>query len=55
MMLTGNLALIAYLGSALIGLAISAVYPLLMSIPGAFGYNLSASNASMFTICGSSG
>jgi MFS family permease len=38
MMITGNLIIIAYLGSALVGLAISAVYPLLMSIPGAFGY-----------------
>lgn len=33
----------------------SAVYPLLMSIPGAFGYELSASNTAMFTVCGSSG
>jgi hypothetical protein len=38
MMITGNLIIIAYLGSALVGLSISAVYPLLMSIPGSFGY-----------------
>ena len=55
MIVLDRLYITVYLGSALIGLALSAVYPLLMSIPGAMGYYLSPTNAAMFTVMGSTG
>ena len=55
LLVTKNLVILVYVGSALIGLGFSGIYPLLMSITGAFGYNLSAQNTAVFTVSASTG
>lgn len=47
--------LLVFLGSLAFGFACSAVYPLGISMPVAFGYKLSASNTALMTLIGAGG
>lgn len=51
-----NLSIVAvFLGSLLFGFGLSAMYPLMMTTPGAFNYKLSEENTALFTFCSALG
>lgn len=55
LMITNHLNILVYLGSGILGLGLSALFPLLMSVTGSFGFNLTSDITALYIMTASAG